>query len=85
MDTFFNSHIEIIEDLLWTYCGVPLVILLGIYLSFKSQFFQIRYFPLVFKTFFGFFSKKNNETLSVNGVHPLKAFFAAVGGVRRNR
>ncbi len=80
MFTFLNSHIEIIEDVLWTYFGVPLVIFLGIYLSFKSRFFQIRHFPLVFKTFFGFFSKENTQTLSVGGVHPLKAFFAAVGG-----
>jgi len=80
MFTFLNSHLEILEDLLWTFCGVPLVIFLGLYLSFKSRFFQIRHLPLVFKTFFGFFSKKNDENLSVGGVHPLKAFFAAVGG-----
>jgi len=80
MLTFFNAHLEIIENVLWTYFGVPLVIFLGLYLSIKSRFFQIRHLPLVFKTFFGFFSKKNSQSLSKDGVHPLKAFFAAVGG-----
>lgn len=79
MDSFFN-FMEMMEDGLWTYMGVPLIIFLGIYLSFKSRFFQIRHFPLIFKTFFGFFSAKHAETNSTIGVHPLKTFFAAVGG-----
>lgn len=77
MLTFLNENLDLIENFLWTYCGVPLVIFLGLYFSFKSRFFQIRNLPLVFKTFFGFFRKQNQ---SFDGVHPLKAFFAAVGG-----
>ena len=49
MDSFFN-FMEMMEDGLWTYMGVPLIIFLGIYLSFKSRFFQIRHFPLIFKS-----------------------------------
>ena len=78
MLTVISEHLDLIENLLWTYFGVPLVILLGLYFSFKSNFFQIRQLPTVFKTFFGFlFVKKEHDAL---GVHPLKAFFAAVGG-----
>lgn len=70
-------QLELVEDFLWTYFGVPIVVLLGLYLSFKSNFFQIRNLPVVFKNFFGFFTYKNEGK---TGVHPLKTFFAAVGG-----
>lgn len=72
------GHLDTLENVLWTFFGVPLVIFVGLYLSFKSNFFQIRQLPAVFKTFFGFFLIKSEKD-SV-GVHPLKAFFAAVGG-----
>lgn len=65
------------EDSLWGYVGFPTLMLLGIYLSFQSNFMQIRKFPSVVKTFFGFFKVHEQKT---GGVHPLKAFFACVGG-----
>lgn len=73
----FTIYLDFIENTLWTYFGVPIVVVLGLYLSYKSNFFQIRHLPYVFKTFYGFlkFSNKGQK-----GVHPLKAFFAAVGG-----
>lgn len=71
-------QLDFIENLLWTYFGVPIVVFLGLYLTIKSNFFQIRHLPTVFKTFIGFLSfRKSGDEL---GVHPLKAFFAAVGG-----
>lgn len=73
-----TEHLDLIENLLWTYFGVPIVILLGLYLSIKSNFFQIRHLPTVFKTFFGFLKVRSSD--QQRGVHPLKAFFAAVGG-----
>jgi AGCS family alanine or glycine:cation symporter len=73
----FIVHLETLENILWTYFGVPIVVLLGVYLTVKSNFFQIRNLPLVFKTFFGFFKVREENQ---EGVHPLKAFFAAVGG-----
>lgn len=74
----FTQQLDLIENFLWTYLGVPIVGFLGLYLTIKSNFFQIRHLPTVFKTFFGFFRVRN--TGSERGVHPLKAFFAAVGG-----
>lgn len=76
--TFLNEHLDFIENFLWTYFGVPFVIFLGLYLSIKSRFFQIRHLPLVFKTFLGFFRKEDEQ--EKQGVHPIKTFFAAVGG-----
>ncbi|MBA2370004.1 MAG: sodium:alanine symporter family protein [Candidatus Protochlamydia sp.] len=73
-----TEHLDAIENILWTYCGVPIVIFLGLYLSFKSGFFQIRQLPTVFKTFLGFL--KQRDTKNAQGIHPIKTFFAAVGG-----
>lgn len=71
-----TSQLELLENFLWSYFGVPIVMCLGLYLTIKSNFFQIRNLPNVFKTFFGFLRFKSAGI----GVHPLKAFFAAVGG-----
>lgn len=78
MLTEITQQLDVLENLMWTYLGVPLVILLGLYLSLKSNFFQIRHLPTVFKTFLGFLRFRSSD--EDRGVHPLKAFFAAVGG-----
>ena len=57
----------------------PLLMFLGAYLSFKSKFVQIRKFPLVLKTFLCFF-KVRTVCEQERGVHPIKAFFACIGG-----
>lgn len=71
------STLEMAEELLWSYFGVPIVMILGLYLTYKSNFIQIRKLPFVFKTFFGYMKPREQ---CEKGVHPLKAFFAAVGG-----
>ncbi|MFI0435241.1 MAG: amino acid carrier protein [Parachlamydiaceae bacterium] len=73
-----TQQLDVIEHVLWTYLGVPIVMVLGFYLSIKSNFFQIRHLPTVFKTFIGFLRVRNSD--DERGIHPLKAFFAAVGG-----
>lgn len=76
IDQALNALV-IFEDFLWVYIGFPLMVIFGVYLTFKSRFVQIRKLPESFKTFFGFFTFKNRDT---RGVHPLKVFFACVGG-----
>lgn len=66
-----------IEELLWGYLGVPMILTIGLYLTFKSGFFQIRKFPAIIKTFVSFL--KVHETKK-GAVHPLQAFFASIGG-----
>lgn len=78
MISTLGERLDLIEHLLWTYFGVPIVIGLGLYFSYKSSCFQIRKLPSVFKTFFGYLSFKTAS--GTGGIHPLKAFFAAVGG-----
>ena len=71
------TFLEVFEDSLWGYLCVPLVFFLGIFLTFHSRFFQLRNFPKIMKSFFHFFVTKEKKH---RGVHPLKAFFACVGG-----
>ncbi|MBS0624182.1 MAG: sodium:alanine symporter family protein [Verrucomicrobia bacterium] len=67
-----------IDTFFWGYIGFSLIMLLGIYFSFKTRFFQITAFPSIFKTFFSFLFQKQKDK---NGLHPLRAFFASVGGM----
>ena len=73
----FFYYLDLFENILWGYIGVPIIMLLGIYLCFHSNFVQIRKFPAILKTFFSFLKVSENRK---EGVHPLKAFFACVGG-----
>lgn len=77
MDNFFY-YLELFEDHLWGFIGVPLVILLGLYLTFFSNFMQIRRFPAILRAFFELMTVRNSS--NAKGVHPIKAFFASVGG-----
>lgn len=76
MEDFF-VYLEFFENILWGYLCFPVIMILGVYLSYTSNFVQIRKFPTVIKTFLSFFKSRSQK---VDGVHPLKAFFAAVGG-----
>lgn len=75
-DYIFNL-LENFDNFAWSYLGFPSIILLGIYLSFKSKFVQIRQFPEVVKTFWGFLRSRQEHK---EGIHPIKAFFACIGG-----
>lgn len=76
IDQALNALV-IFEDLLWSFIGFPLMMIFGIYLSFKSGFVQLRKLPEAAKTFFNFFTLRESDS---RGVHPLKVFFACVGG-----
>lgn len=67
---------DLFENLLWGYLGAPVVLLLGLYLCFKTRFVQIRKFPVIIKNFLSLFTERTDGV----GLHPLKAFFASMGG-----
>ncbi len=77
LDHFF-SILGVFEDSLWGYVGFPLIVLFGVYLTYVSRFVQIRSFPLVVKTFWHFLTHKGEK--EGEGIPPLKAFFASIGG-----
>lgn len=74
---FIFYYLEGFEELLWSYLAVPALVALSLYLSYRSNFFQIRKLPHVIRKFFRLLRvREHNE----RGIHPLKAFFACVGG-----
>ncbi len=80
------GYLEQLDDFLWNYIGFPAAFLIGIWLTFRSRGFQIRQFPRVCRTFLQFLCKRDQKNDSeaaactVQGVHPLKLFFAGLGG-----
>lgn len=68
--------LEAFDNILWGYAVLPLLLSIGSYLTFKSGFVQIRKFPHILKSFYYALTTKHTGT----GVHPLKAFFACIGG-----
>jgi alanine or glycine:cation symporter, AGCS family len=71
------SHIlETLDNILWGYAVLPILLIVGSYLTYKSGFVQIRNLPRILKSFYYALTTKHTGT----GVHPLKAFFACIGG-----
>jgi alanine or glycine:cation symporter, AGCS family len=71
------TYLAVFEDLLWHFLGIPALIFLGVYFTFKSRGYQFKMFLTAFREFFQFLSLHNRTH---KGVHPLKAFFASLGG-----
>ena len=70
--------LDIIDITLWSYLFAPGLMIAGIYLSYKSKFFQITQARHIFKLFKQFALQKPND--SSRGIPPIHAFFAAIGG-----
>lgn len=69
--------LDTFENVLWGYFGFPILMGLGLILTFQSGFVQFRKLPVVIKNFFNLLFSKEE---SANGIHPMHAFFAGVGG-----
>jgi len=68
--------LEQINEFIWSHIAFVFLTVIGLYFSYISRFFQVRKFPAIFGSFVHFFREKTRG----KGVHPLKAFFAAIGG-----
>lgn len=66
-----------INELMWGHIAFVLIMLLGLYFSLSSRFFQLRKFGSIFNAFISIVKEKHGTG---PGVHPMKVFFAAVGG-----
>jgi len=75
LDQAFGA-LAAVENFLWGYIGMPVIVALGLYLSCKSKFVQLRKFPAIFRNFVTAFSQGESE----GGLHPMRAFFASIGG-----
>lgn len=74
---YYFALLNSLEDALWGYVGVPMLMSLGLYLSLQSNFLQIRKLPYVIKKFVALMKVREHHE---RGIHPLKAFFASIGG-----
>lgn len=72
----FLTHLNQLDDLLWSYLAIPLIIAIGLYLTFKARFSQVIKFQRVVKDFVCASKMENTN----QGIHPIKAFFASIGG-----
>ncbi|MBY0528791.1 MAG: amino acid carrier protein [Rhabdochlamydiaceae bacterium] len=66
------------DQFFWSYIAFVLIMVFGVFLTAKMRFFQIRSLPIAVKTFVEFMKMKGSES---QGVHPIKVFFASVGGM----
>jgi AGCS family alanine or glycine:cation symporter len=73
-----TQNFEFIEECLWGYLCLPLIILFGLYFTLRSRFFQIRNAPKIFRLFWGMIFKKKKSTGV--GSHPIAVFFTSIGG-----
>jgi alanine or glycine:cation symporter, AGCS family len=71
----YDLLLEGMDNLLWGYAVLPAFLIVGLYLSFKSRFVQLRESPKILGAFFTSFTKHEGD-----GVHPLKGFFTCIGG-----
>jgi alanine or glycine:cation symporter, AGCS family len=69
---------QFIDHFFWSYVAFVLIMVLGGYFTWKMRFFQIRALPSILKIFVDFLKTR---TGGAKGIHPLKAFFASVGGM----
>lgn len=74
---YLVDFIYFFENILWGYLGAPIVLLAGIFLTFQSNFAQIRKLPTIVVNFLSMF---NGNVANQKGISPLKTFFASIGG-----
>lgn len=77
MFTLLVNCISWVENLLWMWIVWPLILVMGIYLTIRSRGAQVRYWPTACRNFYRFLTHSSSAT---SGVHPIKTFFASVGG-----
>jgi AGCS family alanine or glycine:cation symporter len=76
-DDIFRQLAQV-ESFFWSYVAFVVIALLGSVLTLQTSFFQIRALPATVKTFWDFFKSSKEKSI---GVHPIKVFFASVGGM----
>ena len=72
------DFLEWLNDFIWGHVSFILIVGLGLYFSIRSRFFQIVHFGKIFGSFISFFGER--AAAKTAGVHPIKVFFAAIGG-----
>ncbi len=74
----FFLKLELADHFFWSYVAFVLIMIFGVYLTAKMRLFQLRALPSAVKTFIEFMKMRSDSS---KGVHPIKVFFASVGGM----
>ena len=69
--------LEQVDTIFWGYIGFSLILILGVYFTISTRFFQMRALPTLFNTFWTSMASKHEGI----GIHPLKILFASVGSM----
>lgn len=77
VDQFFNL-IMVVDDFFWSHIGFSLVVVMGLYFTAKSRFFQFRTLFNLKKTIEDLRCVKGHDD---QGINPVRLYFASVGGM----
>ena len=79
MFAVFFEFLSALETFFWTNVAFVLIMGMGVYFTLRMRFLQIRSLPSLFKLFYKLLGSSSKE--NARGIHPLKVFFASVGGM----
>lgn len=80
MERFF-SILSVVDDFFWSHIGFLLVVALGGYFTWRSRGYQFRTLGRMRETIRVLATEKGTLAQDVEGVSPLKLYFASVGGM----
>lgn len=72
------EFINFVNNILWDYLGFFLIIVVGLYFTFKSRFYQFTILKEAKRQLTEFYHLYNDS--SAPGIHPFKLYFASIGG-----
>ncbi|GHS91350.1 sodium/alanine symporter protein [Alphaproteobacteria bacterium] len=77
MPSFFNFFSSL-DEILWGYVDFYIILLIGLYFTFKSKFFQFKTCAHPFRAFHDLATLTDSE--KKKGVNPISLYFSSVGG-----
>ncbi|MDJ1257964.1 MAG: amino acid carrier protein [Candidatus Midichloria sp.] len=75
---YFFSFLELLDNLLWDYLALAIILFAGLYFTIKSRLYQVKVI-LNIKTHFKSLIADADKNKA--GVHPIKLYFASLGGM----
>lgn len=75
---FVFSILQVLDNFFWSYIGFTIVVLSGLYFTIRSRFFQFRALCEIGHSFRSLHESAKENPL---GIHPIKLYFASIGGM----
>src|SRR6478609_6456992 len=73
----FFYLLGVIDNLFWSYLGIYLILIPGLFFTIKSRFYQFKVISSPVRLFSTLRKDLNNKT----GINPFKLFFSSMGGM----